>query len=546
MKINGIQIGSNQSITSVGKVGECPQTSFTFTASFPNGLPGYVYGGKNTITTSTISGTTVMGPVTVTFNGSPESSMGGKVYVDIDNYDPNVDDLPKFTPGADINGKDVLLLPTASSQEVKLHIQPGTTKGRVSVYLTDVSRFYGTAINYPSFASADSSYDMDFGSGILTKENLMIPKSGDLVLSLFVKDYAAHATLKIVLPAKDGSTYSITKKLPIDADDNLISDAGWMVGNVRISATGKQALSDEDAAVGQTAGDSLTTFEEYRGAFLNGRFTRFDPQKMDLFVVLQSEQFDDVLEWKSDLVALPVLVHEVGLSDVYEELNPTLNFNCGLYRDAPSDPCLPQAALRVRSRTPSPPYLLADGTYAPSRSYGHTFVLDESVEFIGTDCLEAQPQSVLGTEVAEIYPDNLKNQAIAFEGSTPDSSPVLCSEARPTDCDEIDWLRKVILPGLDGTLQTVRAGTDFFTLQILDSDCVTGTDYGNFLNRQQMTEFLTMLVAHEGGHGLSMRHTRETDPARTCAHSVMRWNGTVATPVEHQYDAVDQTQIRIK
>ncbi len=106
-----------------------------------------------------------------------------------------------------------------------------------------------------------------------------LPTGFTIPVTVRCRDYAAFATLEANFNGK------ATINIPKDDNGDYIADA-WKDGLQMPYA------DDETGPIGPLntvennteIGDGLVVFEEYRGAFVGGTHTRFDPEKKDVFI----------------------------------------------------------------------------------------------------------------------------------------------------------------------------------------------------------------------------------------------------------------------
>jgi hypothetical protein len=156
--------------------------------------------------------------------------------------------------------------------------------------LQGTSQEPGVAINYPLQPKAEKLFDLQFagvdGDGQVIHVDSDNGSSGSAIINAF--DGGAYATLKATaileggiriqghLLKADGST-SIS--IPFRTESSRIG-ASWSKVNGNMADN-----ADEEKLPGNDyAGDGLTSYEEYRGVFSEGRFNRLSALKKELGV----------------------------------------------------------------------------------------------------------------------------------------------------------------------------------------------------------------------------------------------------------------------
>lgn len=256
------------------------------------------------------------------------------VYVDIDgqflSLPTPVDQLPDLIPGSIRDGSSVpISVMQTTGQTITIYVLTGSSsRGHIDFSLANVSQYPGIAMNWP-IDSNDNSFDMDFGSGGL--QTISVDFSGTdsapyTPVTLHIRDYAAHGTVKIQITSGK-KTYTVPDlKLPIDKNNNGIPDKGWRVENNWVADTGLDPGGDEDDNPvmrpvnglyylpndGRRVGDNLTNFEEYRGFVLNGEHVRTDPFWKDLFINGDTFAGDIQFAWP----ALPTITHLIRMNEM--------------------------------------------------------------------------------------------------------------------------------------------------------------------------------------------------------------------------------------
>ncbi len=240
------------------------------------------------------------------------------LYVEVDNFDianPQ-DELPRFLPGAHVDGRSVL--PGAMPQQIRLHVLTGSSsRGSVTFELADVSSYPGVAMNFPVNSPA-SDPDMYFLGGS-PATNIRFTGADDTVAVLYVNDYAARGTLKVTVTSGRNSYALPTVMLPVDRNDNKIADRGWVAGTAPIPDPGLDPGADEDDHPAMTVslpdsssgiGDTLTNFEEYRGFVIFNEHRRTNPFYKDYFI--EAAVFGDDVGYAYPALN-PVTVHRTSI-----------------------------------------------------------------------------------------------------------------------------------------------------------------------------------------------------------------------------------------
>lgn len=251
-------------------------------------------------------------------------------------FDPKKgDDLLKFLPGSDSNGDSVDL--RTGPQTVYLNIViGGGSSGTFDLHLRDTTQYPGIAMNYPT-TNADVNDDIDLGAGNQDQTQIAIPKNGKpkvVQIPLYVHDYGGATTVEVTMPYRKTS-YIARRRIPIDDDANGLPDAGWKTAaSGWITSTTLSASTDTDAtAVGPGAqpvqlGDGFSSYEEYRGFFVQGHHERLDPSKRDLFIDADVDIDRSFVDTK-----LPYLRHYILPDESFSTDLP--RFNGTIKRTAP-------------------------------------------------------------------------------------------------------------------------------------------------------------------------------------------------------------------
>jgi len=461
-----------------------------------------------------------------------------------------VDQLPQFVPGAALNGSNLDLRTTPQMLQLNILIGRGSS-GTFDVKLTNVSRYPGIAMNYP-LDSADTSPDIDFGSGDVELFEVPIPKGGApkvVKLPLHVHDYAASATIEVTMPYRK-TTFTARRRIPLDADGNKLPDAGWRVTSEQISSLGLDATTDRDQEdANGPGGDGLSAFEEFRGFILGGGYVRLDPRRRDLFLVADP-LFIVNYNIVNGLTPLPLSVQYGSMTEVkgetyaprnLEKIKPVVNPNRSGVPGARSDG---QRAVRLIYQNQQYPNVTAFVPTLPGFPPQEIAVQAWQVGLFGATVLDGvnpsaidrttsgqyivdiTPQSPDGTQFVEFYERSFRNTGMYTEfdhAAYHDASGSVvprCTTSDPTDpnyvnpetCDDWDIGNFMIvphrLPGDYFTFHTVpETASEFFTVPAYTCSALNTRIVGGHTSAQ-MQELRRSLALHEVGHAMHMIHAR--------------------------------------
>jgi hypothetical protein len=186
-------------------------------------------------------------------------------------------------------------------------VEPEAEEGVIEFRLEDVSREPGACLNSPL---DDDERGMDIVISTELNADLKISEDGlsaetfaperEATVFLEARDYGAWArlaaTATIVTGKGETEIAGVYEKLgtpfvpvPQDDDNNRIADA-WQR---RHGAEGQGIDDEDDQPPGDSKGDGLSLYEEYRGFFIQGRHQRLDPQVKDFFVYDQDGLVQD-------------------------------------------------------------------------------------------------------------------------------------------------------------------------------------------------------------------------------------------------------------
>ena len=532
--LNGTPIGAYYTLTSYASSCDYAGTHSFYSDYYPDGFPGYLYGGSNSFgltvwpNNSTKDTAALNGAVTLTIT----YVMAETVFIDVDgSFDPlnPVDDLPQFVPGSRINGSSIPF--NEMPQELSVHVlTPIGQRGDIQFELTDVSYWPGMAMNFP-LNSTDTSADMDFGSGILTRKVKINAKTGVTTVPMYVRDYGALGTLKVTVPNGNKTTYTTTKRLPRDANGNGLPDAGWTAGSTSVSDGGGAADDVDSVPAGSGSpstgilGDGLSRFEEYRGFVVAGEHTRLDPTVKDLFLLPDQHIKENQLHIFA--FELPLAIHIVTEDEAVttpDGRSPWINPNNGGVPGGATG----QKGLAVMAALPGTLVKLLDGGIVPVGEYkmlkGATFLVTENPMLVDLSVPDSERQSPNQVQSVEFYPENHEGSIMSYADAP--VKPVI----HPDDVDAPTLM--IIYPGPNHVLDTALCAGCYLT-DIAD-DCsgyqIVPYSVGEF---QDLTRFT---VAHEIGHGVDIEHTE-------CVQSSVMDEATL--PLATGYSALDSGQIRI-
>ncbi len=216
----------------------------------------------------------------------------------------DLDDLPKYVPGARLDGASVPDL-SVTPQRMKLvaayvDVQNGNVKvvpppsgvSQVRISLSETSAFVGVAGNWP-VSGGSTAPDFHLGSG---GQQATVTLGGDHTarVDFVASDYGGFTTASVA-PVGGGAAHEC--RIPMDDDGNMLPDAGWEEsGGEMITSHNRAADNDADfvpiasaplsptnPANGRT-GDGLSVYEEYRGFMARGAHIRTSPTVKDLFI----------------------------------------------------------------------------------------------------------------------------------------------------------------------------------------------------------------------------------------------------------------------
>ncbi len=457
------------------------------------------------------------------------------IYVTYGAFDPKnpQDDLPKFVPGADVNGNNVDLLNGPQTMQLNILVGRGSS-GTFDVHLRNVTHYPGIAMNYPvGAASPDPNPDIDFGSGDIDLLAVPIPKGGTpkvVKLPLEIHDYAGTATIEVTMPYRK-TTFTAKRRIPLDDDGNSLPDAGWRAGTSSTLIITKALTRDEDLDTTPSAsgappegilGDGLTAFEEYRGFVIAGTYQRLDPAQKDLFFVADADVLVMPVSALSILATLPQSFHFVDMNEAQmtsssdpaqDKIRPVINPNRAGIIGASE-----QRAVRLRSRLDAPIFHEdSNGQDYPGQfvALGYTWRDGEDVAIIH-ELSSIGVSSPNGTQVVELYPAGFNNFAIHYgANNAPDSladpygAPVVYCANELTDvhCVVNDTARHVLRrPVQEPQLYAVAAGDDYYTKFGWGTCPLFLSGSAVLMTPAQFQQTHTVVAGHEVGHALHLTH----------------------------------------
>lgn len=502
------------------------------------GLPKKLPTGKHTFTVTA----TLPSGKTYTSNGLEVFVYAQTIYVTYDAFDEKnpVDDLPSIVPGSTSSGADVDLRSGAQMLQLNVLVGRGSS-GAFTVKLTNISRHLGIAMNYP-LSSTDISPDIDFGGGTTELTSVTIPKGGKPVvvkLPLYIRDYGASATIEVTMPYRK-TTFTSRRRIPFDANGNGLPDAGWRIGTTQVGDAGLNMTSDDDDD-GDPAtlykGDGFSAFEEYRGVFQDGAFTRLNPRRRDLFIFMDQALFAIPESPTSRLLTLPVMVHFVNEDEVSGEdyapraltkTKPVVNTN---RTDIPGARVNGQRAVRVIRQTdlypkvPRISYALGDVVNVPAPQagiFGMTLldVQDPNVPESNMPPGGFTAQTPDATRSVELFEETYLQAGIhtAFdfgpfgyydENGNP-TEPCI-GPGTPENCDLFDLVHHMIRPfqlgdGYFAKLHTIPSySDDYYTIPGQRCD-FPGMIFDGGFTDDHVAAQRGAVVTHEIGHAIHIDH----------------------------------------
>lgn len=489
------------------------------------------------------------------------------IYVTVEgNFAPKapVDQSAQFVPGATLSGTNLDL--RTAPQMVQLNILIGRgSRGTFNVKLANVSRYPGIAMNYPPGAT-DTDPDIDFGGGDTELLDVPIPKGGApkaVKLPLYIHDYAASATIEVTMPYRK-TTFKAKQTIPIDEDKNGLPDAGWFVGSTKIDPAGLKSADDlDEQGVAGQAGDGLSVFEEYRGIFQMGMFTRLDPARRDLFVVPDPAIMMIPETPIARLLTIGPAVHFLDTTEVVGEdylprgltfTKPVVDSN---RKDSPGARLFGQRAVRIIDQQQFYPNVqrktwAGDPATVPvyrAGIFGATIIDDENPDALADELL---PQTPDKTRVVEWYEQTRVSTGIHTEfPSGPfgyvdaDGQPTetCIGPGNPPNCDNFDMVHQLILPQQTGpdmwaVLHTVPTNPgDFYTLPGQRCDFPGLIFVGGF-DTDNLKAQRGAVIAHEVGHAVHLAH-------RVDCGTMMYYRITDTAPPPKSFDSFEKQGVKL-
>ncbi len=227
---------------------------------------------------------------------------------------------------------------------VKVRIkEPEGAKGVITIRLAEVSSQKGVCLNAP----VEGRTDHDLSLAPAASKGVWVSPDGqearteeevrEVTVSVQPRDFGAFGRLeaeaKVRVKGKVEETRAVFEPLgtgwlalPRDDDGNHIADC-W---EEAMGGKGMDAAADaDDQPRSRIPGDGLSAYEEYRGAYVKGAHTRFDPRQKDLFL-----HDPDGLAQGSDLARVTgLLLHYLDMLEMNITREPArvVNFNSGLH-----------------------------------------------------------------------------------------------------------------------------------------------------------------------------------------------------------------------
>lgn len=218
-------------------------------------------------------------------------------------------DQPTYVPGDAFPSKTPRAVPTGTDpiDTVKVIAAFVLSDGRIAPPPSGVGSVIMTVTNPSNYDGISMNYLPGY-TGDLAMPQSSVPFGSDNTAraDLEVRDYAARG-----LVSASSGTSSATLSIPLDIDGNGIPDVGWQAADLT-NIPDRIATEDSDAEpTGDgTAGDGLSSIEEYRGVVVNGSLRRLNPLRKDLFFYSEHPQFI------GDAVNLPVNIHLLQPSEI--------------------------------------------------------------------------------------------------------------------------------------------------------------------------------------------------------------------------------------
>lgn len=464
-----------------------------------------------------------------------------QLYVSVQNtFDINnpVDDAARFVPGMYLDGTNVALdVMETTGQFISLHLPTGAAKGKATFTVTSTS-YPGVAMNYPVDGAATTK-DMMFPNG---QQNIAVDfdtVTGDTWTTLLIQDYGASGTLSVSIQSGK-KTYALKSlRLPVDDNENGLPDAGWYLqSGVKITDALLTAAGDVDTdppgtgePIESAFGDGLSNYEEFRGFVFAGNYQRFDPDAKDLVLVPDPAILTDVETWNFLSAELPHRLQPAQLTEVtgvlypgraIEKSKPIVNPNRA---GVPGARTNGQRGVRIVYQEQYAPAAIVAGAVFPVWQLG---VLGatwtdamQNLDIINAPAnAGAIPQTPDATQFVEIYPQTLRNHGIATTFANPSAYRDVdgqivpnCNVNNTGHCDVWDLERGMIVPAVQPA-----GNAELHT--VVNPVTMPGDHYSKYartcaaphqllpsgFTATQMDQLSTVLVGHELGHALSLRH----------------------------------------
>lgn len=484
----------------------------------------------------------------------------GAVYLDADgNFDPAspTDDRDWWRPGS-LDVTRSVAPPNegnwaAPLQQVWIHVPAKAPKGtkspKVTFTLVGTSNYRGVAMNWPPENVATDDFDLWFDLGGARVQSLAVDIDPDGMTSvpLFVGDYAAKATMTVMV---DGSSGSILVPLPKTGSDGMPVDGWWALADSAIGEYEKVSatfqLSDYDTNLlgdtSATIGDGFPAWEEYRGFVVRGSHRRLSPVVTDVLVIWPDPDLEMYVD-KTRYQTLPIRRHELWSPEVLKKavaveegyppaaravVNP--NGSIGIERVAVWTHAVP------RAQTPEK---LVNGLGLP------IWETTPGVGYGFTKFVNGQTISLSALEYSAVYEASYVQRIKPGPDGTIDSTYVGCESQDQDNCDDLavdpDDLLPYLAPGPNLMIDAVCHPSDGCVIRA--ADCVS-----SLALREVTTVVLQDVVwashAHELGHsvGIFPNHPLTFD-AQNCTYITQQGNLHIRAL---SFSAEEIKQIRLK
>jgi hypothetical protein len=528
-------------------------------ASGPGASRGSGVVNSSAATSSTFFTPSHVGQLTVTANPAISGVNTAKadlyitaLHVNVDNtfsISNPVDQRDKFVPGEYLDGTDVpLSLMEQTGQFISLHVLTGPgAKGKVTFAVDQnaVSHFPGICMNYPinnPRNDADLAVLDNATNTAKPATDVQFAPDGDTWATLLVRDYAARGAINVTITAGK-KTYTLKPvKLPIDNGRGLPT-AGWYVNGKHIDVNSLAAGDDKDdqnssSFTGQ-AGDGLSAFEEMRGVVEKGIYTRLDPTKRDLFLIMDQNIYVIPETPIARLFTLGPSLHFLDIGEVTGvdygprgliKTQPVVNPND--IGSVPGTRSHGQRGVRVIDQQQFYPSI-ARTTYAgdpvnvpayQAGIFGQTIVDGQDLSAPAEGFTAQSPDA---TQSVEIYEQTyvsagihtaFANGPFGYVDANGNPTQPCIAPGTPADCDNFDLVHHLILPlqlgqGLWDNLHTVRTDlSDYYSLPGTQCGPFFGQMFDGGFTPDMMKAQRGATLAHEVGHALHLDHLNSLDP----------------------------------